>query len=46
MLGNGMLLAVFSFNHLGLYLLLAVLSLKQGANLLVWGLELLDSPEI
>lgn len=39
MLGNGMLLAVFSFNHLVLFLL-AVLNLNQGASLLVWGLEI------
>lgn len=46
MLGDGTLLAIFSFSHLVLYFLLAVLCLKQGANLLVWGLEILDSPEI
>lgn len=46
MLGHGTLLAIFSFNHLVLYFLLAVLRLKQGANLLVWRLEILDSPEI
>lgn len=46
MLGNGMLLAIFFFNHLVIYFLLAVLSLKQGANLLFWGLEILDSPGI
>lgn len=46
MLGNGTFLSIFSFNSLVLYFLLAVFSLKHGANLLVWGLEILDSPGI